>query len=98
MSEAGSSGPTADAVAEFAGLASAEQIDAAAPALGRNGITGIVVDSGDQAREGGRSILPIGAEGFNNTARTLEAIGVAEDVEWWGFYQPLRPPLFQMDR
>src|SRR5258706_12002620 len=98
MSEAGSSGPTADAVAEFAGLASAEQIDAAAAALERNGITGIVVDSGDQAREGVRSILPIGAEVFNNTSRTLEAIGVAEDVEGSGLYQPLRPRLYQMDR
>ena len=45
-----------------------------------------------------RSILPIGAEVFNNTSRTLEAIGVAEDIERSGRYQPLRPRLYQMDR
>jgi hypothetical protein len=98
MSEAGGSGPTDDAVAEFAGLASAEHIDAAVAALERNGITGVVVDAGDQARESVRSILPIGAEVFNNTSRTLEAIGVAEDIERSGLYQPLRPRLYQMDR
>jgi len=98
MSEAGSNGPTDDVVAEFGGLASAERIDEAAAALERNGITGVLVDSGDQAREAVRSILPIGAEVFNNTSRTLEAIGVAEDIERSGLYQPLRPRLYQMDR
>ena len=98
MTEAGNGGPTEDAVAEFAGLASDEQIDEAASALERNGITSLVVDSGEQARDAVRSILPIGAEVFNNTSRTLEAIGVAEDIERSGLYQPLRPRLYQMDR
>jgi hypothetical protein len=35
---------------------------------------------------------------FNNTSRTLEVIGVAEDIERSGLYQPLRPRLYQMDR
>jgi hypothetical protein len=35
---------------------------------------------------------------FNNTSRTLEAIGVAEDIERSGLYQPLRPRLYRMDR
>jgi hypothetical protein len=98
MTEAGNGGPTEGAVAEFAGLASDEQIDDAASALARNGITSFVVDSGEQARDAVRSILPIGAEVFNNTSRTLEAIGVAEDIERSGLYQPLRPRLYQMDR
>jgi hypothetical protein len=98
MTDAASGGPTADAVAEFAGLASNEQIDEAASALERNGVSAFVVDSGDQARETVRSILPTGAEVFNNTSRTLEAIGVAEDIERSGLYQPLRPRLYQMDR
>jgi LUD domain len=98
MTEAGISGPSEDAVAEFAGLASDEQIDEAATALERNGISSQVVDSGEQARDAVRSLLPIGAEVFNNTSRTLEAIGVAEDIERSGLYQPLRPRLYQMDR
>jgi hypothetical protein len=98
MTEAGSGGPTEDAVAEFGGLASDEQIDRAAAALERNGIASRVVDSGEAARDAVRSIVPIGAEVFNNTSRTLEAIGVAEDIERSGLYQPLRPRLYQMDR
>jgi LUD domain len=43
-------------------------------------------------------MLPIGSEVFNNTSRTLEAIGLAEDIERSGLYQPLRPRLYQMDR
>ena len=58
----------------------------------------LVVDSGAQARATVESMLPIGAEVFNNTSRTLEAIGVAEDIERSGRYQALRPRLYQMDR
>ena len=98
MKEAGSSGPTEDAVAEFGRLASPEQINEAASSLERNGITSLVVDSSEQARDAVRSILPIGGEVFNNTSQTLEAIGIAEDIERSGLYQPLRPRLYQMDR
>ena len=98
MTVAGNLGPTEDAIAEFARLATDKQLDAAAAALERNGISSSVVDSGEQARDAVRSILPIGAEVFNNTSRTLESIGIAEDIERSGLYQPLRPRLFQMDR
>jgi len=98
MTTARNSEPTEDAVAEFAELASDKQLDAAAAALERNGISSSVVASGEQARDAVRSIIPIGAEVFNNTSRTLESIGIAEDIERSGLYQPLRPRLFQMDR
>jgi len=92
------SGPSAAAVSEFAQLASDERIRAAAAALDGNGVTSVVVGSGQEARAAVRSMLPIGAEVFNNTSRTLEAIGVADDIERSGQYQPLRPRLYQMDR
>jgi hypothetical protein len=98
MTTARNGGPTEDAVAEFAELASDKQLDAAAAALERNGISSSVVDSGKQARDAVHSIIPIGAEVFNNTSRTLESIGIAEDIERSGLYQPLRPRLYQMDR
>ena len=97
-SEPDTNGPSEKAVAEFAKLASDERIRAAAAALERNGISCVLVDSGDEARTAVRSMLPIGAEVFNNTSRTLEVIGVAEDVERSGHYQPPRPRLYQMDR
>ena len=86
------------ALAAFGGLASQNEIDAAAEALGRNGITSLVVDSGEQARSAVLSKLPVGAEAYNNTSRTLEMIGLAEDIERSGRYQPLRLRLYQMDR
>ena len=91
-------GPSDEAVREFGHLASDERLHAAAAALARNGITSRVVDTGEEARAVVRSIVPVGAEVFNNTSRTLEAIGVAEDIERSGDYQALRPRLYQMDR
>jgi hypothetical protein len=91
-------GPSIEAETEFSRLASKQQIRAVASALEHSGITARVVDSGEEARAAVRSILPVGAEVFNNTSRTLEVIGVAEDIERSGLYQPLRPRLYRMDR
>ena len=91
-------GPSDEAIAEFSSPASEEQIDAVAEALERSGITIGVVDTGEMAREAVRSLLPLGAEVYNNTSQTLEVIGIAEDIERSGLYQPLRPRLYQMDR
>lgn len=91
-------GPSSEARSEFSRLASREQISAVAVALEDNGISAKVVDSGAEAREAVQSALPVGSEVYNNTSRTLEIIGVAEDIERSGLYQPLRPRLYQMDR
>ena len=84
--------------AEFAGLASAERIAAAAAALQRNGVGSHVTGTGAEARRLVSSLLPDGAEVYNNTSQTLEAIGVAGDIERSGRYQPLRLRLYRMDR
>ena len=86
------------AVAEFAQVSSTERLAEVAGALEHNGIRAIVVPSGDEARQAVTSLLPVGAEVFNNTSRTLETIGVADDIERSGRYEPLRVRLFQMDR
>ena len=83
---------------EFALVASDERIATAARSLEDNGVQTFVVESGAEARELVRSLLVDGAEVFNNTSRTLESIGVAEDIERSGRYQPLRLRLYQMDR
>lgn len=83
---------------EFAKLATGERLDATAAALERNGIHAFVADSGQDARARVRELLVDGAAVFNNTSRTLESIGVAEDVERSGRYQALRLRLYQMDR
>ena len=91
-------GPSEAAVAEFSALASEQEMIAVSAALERNGITADIVATGELAREAVRSLLPVGAEVYNNTSQTLEVIDVAEDIERSGLYQPLRPRLYQMDR
>jgi hypothetical protein len=91
-------GPSKEAAAKFSRVAPRELIRDVASALERNGISSIVVDSAEEARKAVRSSLPVGVEVYNNTSGTLEVIGVAEDVERSGQYQPLRPRLYQMDR
>jgi hypothetical protein len=91
-------GPSEAAKAQFSRLASEQQLGAAAGALERNGIAATIVDTGEDARQAVGSLLPVGAEVYNNTSSTLEVIGVAADVERSGLYQPLRPRLYRMDR
>jgi hypothetical protein len=86
------------AAAEFAQLKSLDHLTLVAAALESNGIRAFVVPSGAEARGLVGSLIPPGSEVFNNTSRTLESIGVADDIERSGRYEPLRVRLFQMDR
>src|SRR5260370_11250641 len=90
--------PDAAVSAEFTELASDERIATAAAALERNGIRPLVVATGADARGLVGSLLTDGAEVYNNTSQTLEAIGVADDIERSGRYQALRLRLYRMDR
>src|SRR6266566_8904272 len=90
--------PGAAVSSEFAELASGEQIATAAAALERNGIRSLLAATGADARGLVGSLLVDGAEVYNNTSQTLEATGVAGDIERSGRYQPLRLRLYRMDR
>ena len=90
--------PDAAVVAEFTELASEERIAKAAAALQRNGVRPLLAATGADARSLVGSLLTDGAEVYNNTSQTLEAIGVADDIERSGRYQPLRLRLYRMDR
>ena len=90
--------PDAAVSSEFAELASDERIAKAAAALERNGIRPLLAATGADARGLVGSLLVDGAEVYNNTSQTLEAIGVAGDIERSGRYQPLRLRLYRMDR
>ena len=91
--------PGKEAVAEFARLATEHRIRVALEALEHNGITTHFVDADEQARDIVRSILPLGAEVYNNTSRTLEVIGVWFDEPEWRpvlFYSGCRPATFKV--
>src|SRR6202158_920907 len=90
--------PDAAVSSEFTELASDERIATAAAALERTGIQPLLAATGADARGLVDSLLMDGAEVYNNTSQTLEAIGVADDIERSGRYQPLRLRLYRMDR
>src|SRR3989440_7380420 len=87
----------------WARLASDEQITRTAAALDTNGMRTIVVDTGDEARHQVFTLLPAGAQVLTMTSRTLETIGVAEeinepsDMAEGRRYDAVRPRLMQMD-
>jgi hypothetical protein len=86
------------ATSEFASLASEDRVQVTLTALEDNGIRAYAVESGTEARRLVNSLIPQGAEVYNNTSRTLETIGVADDIERSGRYVPLRLRLYQMDQ
>src|ERR1017187_585893 len=90
--------PGAAVSSEFTELASDEQIAKAAAALERNGIRSLLAATGAGARGLVGSLLVDAAEVYNNTSQTLEATGIADDIERSGRYQPLRLRLYRMDR
>ena len=87
----------------WARLATDEQIERTAAALETNGMQAIVVDTGDEARHQVFSLLPAGAQVLTMTSRTLETIGVAEEIDEplelgeARRYDAVRPKLLQMD-
>jgi hypothetical protein len=89
---------------DWATLASDERVNRTAAALESNGMRAIVVDTGDEARHQVFDLLPVGAQVLTMTSRTLETIGVAEEINEPSDmaesrrYDALRPRLMQMDR
>jgi acyl-CoA hydrolase len=87
----------------WARLASDDQITRTAAALETNGMRAIVVDTGDEARHQVFNLLPAGAQVLTMTSRTLETIGVAEEINEPSEmtesprYDAVRPRLLQMD-
>lgn len=83
--------------------ASDDQIERTAAALEVNGMRAIVVDTGDEARRQVFELLPAGAQVMTMGSRTLETIGVAEEInepEEPGAvvrYDAIRPKLTAMD-
>ena len=84
--------------AEFARLASNEQIAAAVAALTANGMEALVVESGAEARSCVLDLLPEGAEVFTAMSRTLDTLGLGEAINDSTRYKPLRPQLKVLDR
>jgi hypothetical protein len=84
--------------AEFTRLASEGQISKTVQALETNGIRTVVVETGEEARACVLSILPPDVEVYNPPSRTIDQIGLTEDIETSTRFQPLRSRLSSLDR
>ncbi len=86
------------AEAEFTRLATEEQISKTVQALERNGIQTNVVETGEEARALVLSRLPPGVEIYNPPSRTLDQIGLTEDLETSKSFRSVRSRLSTLDR
>ena len=83
---------------EFSRLATNAQIARAAQALESNNIHTIVVDTGEEARKLVFELVPEGAEVLANVSKTLEKLGITEEIDKSGRYDAVRPKVMSLDR
>jgi L-lactate utilization protein LutC len=84
--------------AEFARLASVEQIATTVAARTARGMAAEVVESGAEARSRVLDLLPEGASVFTSMSRTLDTLGLSGAINDSSRYHPLRPQLKTLDR
>lgn len=83
---------------EFTQLASEQQIKKTIQALQAHSIRVVVFDTGEEARKHVLDLIPDGAEVYRSTSRTLEVIGLAEQIEHANRFQSVRARLQTLDR
>jgi len=83
---------------EFTQLASEEQIAKTMQALEAHGMRAVVFETGEEARSYVLDLIPSGAEVYNSPSRTLELIGLEEDIEHPTRFQSVRARLHALDR
>jgi LUD domain len=83
---------------EFTQLASEEQITKTVLALEANNIRTVVTQTSEEARMRVLDLIPSGVEVYNSPSRTLELLGLAEDIEHATRFQSVRARLHSLDR
>ena len=83
---------------KFTHLAPDEQIEKTVQALQTHGIRAVVFETGEEARNYVLELIPRGAQVYNSPSRTLELIGLAEDIEHPTRFQSVRAQLHALDR
>ena len=79
-------------------LADRQTIDKTIEALKANGIDARFVETGEDAKKEILNLIPEGAEVFNETSVTLDAIGILKEINESGKYASVRNKLNSMDR
>ncbi len=83
---------------EFTQLASDKQLELTTSALEAHGIQTTVFETGEDARQFVLSLIPTGAQVYNPPSRTIEQIGLAEDIVRSGRFHSVRDDLSSLDR
>lgn len=83
---------------EFAKLASDAQIERVAKALESNGMKTLIAENGEEAKRLVLDLVPEGAEVYANQSKTLEKIGLTDELDKSGRYNAVRPKVFSLDR
>jgi L-lactate utilization protein LutB len=81
---------------EFTQLASAQQVEKTVQALQAHGIQAVVFDTGEEASKYVLDLIPDGAEVYNSPSSTIEAIGLAEQIEHPNRFQAVRNEMRKM--
>lgn len=82
----------------FTQLASDVQLAQIVKALEAHGVRTAIFDTGEEARSSVLHLLPSGAAVYNPPSRTLEQIGLAEEIEHPTRFQSVRTQLHALDR
>lgn len=82
----------------FARLATDEQIERTVRALEANNVRTFLAQNGREAKLKVLELLPPGAEVFTATSKTLDTIGVTEEINKSGHYVSLRSKISSLDR
>ncbi|MFL5533810.1 MAG: LUD domain-containing protein, partial [Gemmatimonadales bacterium] len=69
-----------------------------AAALEANGITVLRAPDSAAAKRIVLDLIPAGSQVHQGASQSLEAVGITDEIERSGRYQPLRPRVFSMDR
>jgi hypothetical protein len=83
---------------EFMQLASEEQIAKTMQALEAHGIRAVAFATGEEARSYVLDLIPSGAEVYNSPSRTLDQIGLTEDIALPTHFQSVRARLLALDK
>ncbi len=82
---------------EFTQLASEEQIAKTVQALEAHGIRAVVFETAEEARKYVLDLIPSGADVYNSPSRTLELIGLEDDIQHPIRFQSVRARLNSLD-
>jgi hypothetical protein len=83
---------------QFAEPAEDARATRTAAALGANGMTVLRAPNSAEAKRIVLDLIPAGSQVHQGASRSLEASGIADEIERSGRYEPLRARVFSMDR